>query len=268
MQFDGDYHVHTQFCPHGSDDTIEQYIETAIQKGLKEITFTEHAPLPSEFVDPTPDKDSAMAWEDVERYIAIIERCKKTYESQIKINLGFELDYIEGYEDAITSFLKTYGPYIDDAILSVHMLRTPDGRYVCIDFSDTEFAKIIRLFGSIEAVYDKYYQTVEKAIVADLGPYKPNRIGHLTLIHKYQRKYAVDGSYTVTIERLLDLIVQRDLELDINTAGLYKADCLELYPPQSIINKALAKGIRWKPGSDSHSAETIARGFDQLTFNK
>ncbi len=264
MNMKGDFHVHTPFCPHGSNDSIEMYIEQAINKGITELTFTEHAPLPINFIDPTPDQDSAMSWEDLDAYIQVIENAKKQFQSKIKINLGFEVDYIEGYEDATTSFLNQYGRYIDDAILSVHMLRTPDSNYVCIDFSSEEFARIIQIFGSVEAVYDKYYRTMEKAIISDLGAYKPNRIGHLTLIHKYQRKYAVDQRYHVTIERLLDLIQEQQLELDVNTAGLYKEECLELYPPLPIIEKAIQKGIQWKPGSDSHVSKTIARGFDQL----
>ncbi|MGP4041189.1 histidinol-phosphatase HisJ [Gracilibacillus sp. D59] len=268
MNMRGDYHVHTPFCPHGSNDSIEMYIERAIEKGMNELSFTEHAPLPVNFNDPTPDQDSAMSWEDLDAYIQIIENAKQKYKSKIKINLGFEIDYIEGYEDDTTSFLDQYGHYIDDAILSVHMLRTPDHNYVCIDFSSEEFARIIQLFGSVEAVYDQYYRTIEKAIISDLGAHKPNRIGHLTLIHKYQRKYAVDQSYNATIARLLDLIQEHQLELDINTAGLYKDDCLELYPPISIIEQVIEKGISWKPGSDSHASETIARGFDQLKISK
>ncbi|UOQ47715.1 histidinol-phosphatase HisJ [Gracilibacillus caseinilyticus] len=264
MNITGDYHVHTAFCPHGSNDKIEAYIEQAINKGLTELSFTEHAPLPKAFTDPTPDKDSAMKWADLDGYIQTIEKVKKDYQAQLKINVGFEVDYIEGYESAITSFLNDYGSVIDDAILSVHMLKTNTDDYVCVDFSVEEFARIIQLFGSVEAVYDSYYQTLEKAIVADLGPFKPNRIGHLTLIHKYQRKYAVDQGYQLTIERLLDLMKKNKLELDVNTSGLYKEECLELYPPQAIVDLALQKGIPLKPGSDSHTAKTITRGFNKL----
>jgi len=146
------------------------------------------------------------------------------------------------------------------------MLKTPSqDDYVCIDFSSEEFAKIIQLFGSVEGVYDRYYRTVEKAIRADLGTYKPKRIGHLTLIQKYQRKYAIDQNYNAMISHLLDLILQNNLELDMNTAGLFKEDCRMMYPPEPIILQAIEKGIPLKPGSDSHESSTIARGFDQLT---
>ncbi|SHN17625.1 histidinol-phosphatase HisJ [Gracilibacillus kekensis] len=264
MTIKGDYHIHTPFCPHGSNDAIFMYIEQAIKKGLTELSFTEHAPLPKSFTDPTPENDSAMALEDLAAYVQSIKTAKEKYQSNIKINLGFEVDYIEGYEKETTSFLNEYGNVIDDAILSVHMLQSPDDGYVCIDFSSDEFARIIQQFGSVEAVYDQYYKTLEKAVLSDLGPFKPKRIGHLTLIQKYQKKYAVDQSYQATIDHLLNLIRQEQLELDINTAGLYKEDCQMLYPTEEIIEQAIAKGIVLKPGSDSHESKTIARGFDLI----
>ena len=44
MKRDG--HIHTPFCPHGTTDSFETYIEKAIANNFTEITFTEHAPLP------------------------------------------------------------------------------------------------------------------------------------------------------------------------------------------------------------------------------
>ena len=58
MKKDG--HVHTPFCPHGSKDHFEEYIEKALALGFKEISFTEHAPLPEGFIDTTPTKE--VAW--------------------------------------------------------------------------------------------------------------------------------------------------------------------------------------------------------------
>ncbi|WP_163536897.1 histidinol-phosphatase HisJ [Gracilibacillus sp. YIM 98692] len=264
MKQNGDYHVHTPFCPHGSNDRLHQYIEKAIEKGLQEITFTEHAPLPHAFQDPTPDKDSAMNWDDMESYIQSIRDCQHAYKGDIKINLGFEVDYIEGYEKDITQFLSEYGPYIEDAILSVHMLKTPKNQYVCIDFSCDAFGDIIKQFGDIDIVYQKYYHTMEKAIQSDLGFYKPKRMGHINLIDKYQKVYTTKKSYQKEIYHLLDLIREKKMELDINTAGLYKEDCGDIYPPVDIIRFADQLDIPLISGSDSHTAKHIGRGFDQL----
>ncbi|SER09819.1 histidinol-phosphatase (PHP family) [Gracilibacillus ureilyticus] len=264
MAIIGDYHVHTNFCPHGSEHTIEQYIESAISLGLKEISFTEHAPLPQSFADPTPEKDSAMSWDDLSKYIEQITRYKRIYHNKIAINLGFELDYIEGFEDEITYFLNDTGSVIDDSILSVHMLKNPADNYVCLDFSREMFAEIINQFGSVDKVYEEYYRTLQLAIQADLGRYKPKRIGHITLIEKFIKKYPPENNYDKTIDLILDEIINQNLSLDINTAGLFKEDCKQIYPSKPVIQKAYNKGIPLIPGSDSHVSSQLTTGFNQL----
>ncbi|GGM37755.1 histidinol-phosphatase [Paraliobacillus quinghaiensis] len=264
MQPTGDFHVHTNFCPHGSLDKMESYVKEAIENNLQYLSFTEHAPLPRNFIDPTPASDSAMKWEDVEDYIKEGNRLKEKYRDQISILIGFEVDFIEGYHQDTEEFLNQYGDQIDDAILSVHMLKAPDNTYVCIDYSTEEFERIISLFGSIEFVYETYYQTVKSAIKHDLGKHKPTRIGHLTLIEKFANLYPTNKTFDSEIDEILKLIKEKGYMLDLNTAGLYKTHCKSIYPNQSVIKKANQLSIPFVTGSDSHEAKTIARGFDQL----
>lgn len=263
MKFIGDYHVHTPFCPHGTDDEWEDYIVNAIELGLKEISFTEHAPLPASFTDPVPEQDSSMDWHDLEKYFKKGEQLKVKYQNQIKVNIGFEVDYIEGYEQETKQFLNKYGDRIDDAILSVHMLKLENGEYICLDYSDKEFGNLIEQLGSVEAAYQSYYRTVKLAIEADLGTYKPTRIGHLSLVEKFQKKYPSGYEDSDMIEDILQSIKSKNYSLDLNTAGLYKPLCQSLYPNQQIIDRARALNIPLLPGSDSHQATTIARGFNK-----
>ena len=121
-----DGHVHTPYCPHGTDESVSAYIEKAIELGYKELTFTEHAPLPKGFIDPAPTRDSAMQKEQLYTYIEEIKRCKQKYETKITINIGLEVDYIEDWEQETTILLNEIGPYLDDSILSVHFLKNHD----------------------------------------------------------------------------------------------------------------------------------------------
>lgn len=34
-----DGHIHSPYCPHGTKDTFEMYVEKALSEGLEEITF-------------------------------------------------------------------------------------------------------------------------------------------------------------------------------------------------------------------------------------
>lgn len=263
MNLKRDGHLHTSFCPHGSKDTMEEYVKMAIEKGMKEISFTEHAPLPRSFTDPAPTKDSSMNREDVPEYIKTGKHLKEKYKSELIINIGFEVDYIDGYTDEIKDFLYQWGEDIDDAILSVHMIPAEE-EYICMDYSAEEFGRLVSIMGSVEKVHERYYQLIGQSIHADLGLYKPNRIGHLTLVNKFQKKYPVQTNYSQTVLNLLGQLKEQGLELDANAAGWFKPDCEESYPPFKFIKKAVEMGIKVIPGSDSHQAKGVAKGFNRL----
>ena len=48
---------------------------------------------------------------------------KSKYKSEIKINVGFEIDYLPGFEDWTIDLLNEYGKQIDDSILSLHFQK-------------------------------------------------------------------------------------------------------------------------------------------------
>jgi histidinol-phosphatase (PHP family) len=261
-----DGHVHTKFCPHGSKDSFETYIERAITLGYTEISFTEHAPLPERFDDPTPLSDSAMNKADLNDYFNEISQLKNKYKNKLTINAGLEVDYIEGYEQEITQLLNEVGPMLDDAILSVHFLRDSLG-YSCLDYSPENFQMMISAYGSIEKVYQNYYRTVLKSVEADLGPYKPRRIGHITLVHKFQLKYPMNRPFDHEIEQILNSISNHNYELDYNGAGTAKPLCREPYPPTHIIKKAKSMNIPLVYGSDAHQAKELGQGYHLMDFS-
>jgi histidinol-phosphatase (PHP family) len=180
-----DGHVHSHYCLHGSDDTFQMYIENAIKAGIDEISFTEHFPLPRGFEDPSPQKDSSMDVEELEKYIKELQIVKKFYSGVIKINIGVEVDYIEGFEEKIKELLNKYGKDFEDSILSVHMVKY-NSKYYCIDYDKDSFGELVDILGGVDKVYDLYYDTLKKAINSDLGMYKPKRIGHLNLVRRGQ----------------------------------------------------------------------------------
>jgi histidinol-phosphatase (PHP family) len=262
-----DGHVHTKFCPHGTKDSFETYIDRALALGYTEISFTEHAPLPNQFTDPTPLRDSAMKESDLNEYFTELFQLKKKYENIITINAGLEVDYIEGYEREITHFLNKVGPMLDDAILSVHFLQDPLGGYSCVDYSPENFQAMISTYGSIEKVYQNYYRTVLKSIEVDLGPYKPTRIGHITLVHKFQLKYPMKLTFDHEIDQILNRIKDHNYELDYNGAGTAKPLCREPYPPAHIIEKAKSLNIPLVYGSDAHQAKELRQGYHLMDFS-
>ncbi|MEQ6377829.1 histidinol-phosphatase HisJ [Bacillaceae bacterium S4-13-58] len=258
-----DGHVHSPFCPHGTKDSFEMYIEKAIDLGYTSISFTEHAPLPSTFDDPTPEKDSGMNPTYLLDYLEELHRLRKHYEKQIEIEVGLEVDYIEGFEKETTDFLQTYGPYLTDSILSVHFLKV-DHHHICMDFSEHSFAKLIKKVGNLEMLYQLYYRTISKAIRANLGSYKPKRLGHLTLIRKFQLQYPRPPMEDQLIMQTLKEVKNANMALDYNGAGWNKAQCKETYPSKDIARKAYQMGIPLIYGSDAHQSKDLKQGWGQL----
>ncbi|TWT08896.1 histidinol-phosphatase HisJ [Planomicrobium sp. CPCC 101079] len=265
MKRDG--HIHTPFCPHGTKDPLELYIEKAIVSGFTDISFTEHAPLPSSFTDPTPLKDSGMSLKELYPYIDAIAKAKDAYQKDLRIRIGLEVDFIEGFEQETRSFLDEVGPLLDDAILSVHFLKM-GGHYHCLDYSKEVFAEICADAGSVQSVYDLYYKTVEASISADLGAYKPVRIGHPTLVHKFQLAHGEKIDDSAEIERVLQTIAAAGYEIDLNSAGFSKPECLESYPPERYITRAKELGIPLVFGSDAHSAKGLHNHYSKLYNNE
>lgn len=258
-----DGHIHSPYCPHGTSDSFIHYIERGIELGYTSMTFTEHAPLPLGFQDPTPEKDSAMAFDRLESYITDLQQLKKQYEKDLTIHIGLEVDYIEGFEEETTQFLNEWGKYLDDAILSVHFIKCPSHRYICLDYSPQAFQELVDEFSTVQKVYEQYYQTLEKSIISNLGVYKPKRIGHITLVRKFQKKFPISFDDRPLLERTLTLIKNENLSLDVNGAGLLKPLCKEFYPPLHWAKKAEEIGIKLVYGSDAHSAKDLGVGLEQ-----
>lgn len=261
-----DKHIHSPYCPHGSTDSLDKYINQALGLKYQEITFTEHAPLPQGFDDPAPDKDSAMEWADLPSYLNEIQKLKSYYSKSIKINIGLEVDYIDGFETETMELLNEVGPSLDDSILSVHFLKK-EGRYYCLDFSEEEFERMMGIFGGLHSVYESYFSSLIKSIESDLGKYKPRRIGHITLVEKFKKKFPHSTPILEYTNPILDAIAAKGYELDYNGAGFVKPLCGDSYPPAHIAKEAHKRKIPLIYGSDAHTAKGLAQGYEFMDKN-
>lgn len=277
MKWDG--HTHTEFCPHGSGDMAEAMVRRAIELGFTRYSITEHAPLPGQLSSllPKGQKDvmqtSNILDRDVDAYIKEVLRLKEAYKDQIQIFAGFEVDYIEGTEAWYREFFKEYGPWLDDGVLSVHYIKK-DGFLHPLD-SDRDYVvqQLIPSAGGFGPYCKAYYQTVLDSIHADLGPYGPRRIGHMSLCRKYRLAEELapmepvpaaadtDASALGFDVICLEAIHTRGYALDFNTAGLSKPLCRQFYPGEALVRRAIQMHIPLVYGSDSHGVEDVGRNY-------
>ncbi|WP_070000183.1 histidinol-phosphatase HisJ [Cellulosilyticum sp. I15G10I2] len=256
-----DGHIHSPYCPHGTKDLLESYIERAIALGIEEISFTEHMPFPDGVIEPKLQKESGIELEQVMPYFRAIDLLKEKYKGKIKINKGFEVDYIEGYEKETKRILDLYGNELEDGILSVHVLKIED-KYHGIDMSPETFGVAMRLAGGLESLYDCYFNTLLKAIYADLGKFKPKRIGHPTLVRIFNSVYPLDYKNKLLLEEVVSAIKHLGYQIDFNTAGLRKPFCNETYPADFFLELVKKYDIERVYGSDAHSAVDVGSAFE------
>jgi histidinol-phosphatase (PHP family) len=123
----------------------------------------------------------------------------------------------------------------------------------------------MRYYGSYEQIQLEYYRVIKEALKSELGPYKPNRIGHLTLCNKFQCRFNPKKEVAEDVKKsiidILDYMARYNYSLDVNTAGLYKEYCGEIYPSPWIVDNAYKLGIQLVYGSDSHAVADVGRAY-------
>ena len=246
MKMDG--HTHTQLCAHGSGEKTEKMIEKAIRLGFTDYCITEHAPLPAGFETsyegPGEGYETAsLGFDQLEEYFEHAECLKERFKGKINVHIGFETDYLPGFESEIKKFLDEYGPRCDTGILSVHFIQNSENKFHCIDFSPEDLeAGVKELLDDPQEIYHRYLMLVKDSIEADLGEYAPKRIGHMSLIKKYQDYFSFpekfDERNMLLIEEILKEIKQTKRQLDFNLAGMYKPYCNEFYPGIQVLSLA------------------------------
>src|SRR5580658_6546716 len=87
------YHMHTPLCGHAIGEP-EEYVKQAIKVGLKEMGFSDHAPMVHK-----PMPGITMAYDELPKYHAMIEDVRNRYASQISIKIALESDFLPGYEN-------------------------------------------------------------------------------------------------------------------------------------------------------------------------
>lgn len=116
------YHTHTWRCGHASG-TEREYVEHAIEGGLKILGFSDHTPMPYEGGYVSKDK---MRLDQLEGYVDTILGLKKEYAADIEIHLGLEMEYYPKYFDEL---LQITGQYpIEYFLLAQHYIENEIGQ--------------------------------------------------------------------------------------------------------------------------------------------
>lgn len=116
------YHTHTARCRHASG-TDREYVENAIAGGIKTLGFSDHAP----YLFKNSDYYSSyrMFTDELFEYAESVRSLAKEYEKDIRILLGFELEYYPDLHKDEMQFLSQVKP--DYCIMGQHFLGNEIG---------------------------------------------------------------------------------------------------------------------------------------------
>lgn len=238
-----DYHIHTSFCNHASG-TMRQYVESAIQTGLREMGFSDHNPFLDNYVSAY-----RMRPQDFEIYMNTIEELQETF-PEIAIKKGIELDFIPSAMDYIEAFSKKY-PF-DYIIGSVHYLELNGLKHVTY-LNDLKERNLPDLFR-------KYFNSIARA--ASTGIF--NIIAHFDLPRRFWGDLPAE-SYR-DAENALRAIKEHDVSVEINTSGFRTKHIEEPFPGNHILEMVKQMEIPITLGSDSHTPDDVASYFSETVI--
>ncbi len=238
-----DFHMHTPRCNHAVGDMVE-YAQHAIDRGLSEIGFSDHSPMPNGF-----DKAWRMDESELGSYIDELEAVKRRFEGRLTIRAALEVDYYPGAEEYINYLSRFY--HWDYLMGSVHYIGdwgfdNPDeiGRWESCD---------------VEQAYCDYFDLVAQSARTGLF----DTIGHPDLIKKFGFRPLADSSKVDKAENaMLQAIKEADIAMEISSAGLRKP-VGEIYPAQHLVKKAAALDIPFSYGSDAHAPTEVGHGMSE-----
>jgi histidinol-phosphatase (PHP family) len=238
-----DYHMHTPRCGDASG-TYEEYVEKALERGLREIGFSGHSP---QYFLPRAHRkrESAIPEEELEEYIREVEALQEKYRGSLEIRVGLEVDFVPGHERELEKIVHAF--FWDYLLLSVHYLGDwpfdhPKyiGRYREWDINDL-FATYFRVLR--EGVETGYFDAVAHFDLPKKFGFRPTRE-----IPEMDEALLACQRYGVSLE--------------LNTAG-WRRPVGEAYPSLAILVRARDLGLSVCVGSDAHRPEDVGRDFER-----
>ncbi|NHI94202.1 MAG: histidinol-phosphatase HisJ [Candidatus Lokiarchaeota archaeon] len=252
-----DYHVHTKLCRHGEGE-LEDFVKSAIKKGLIEIGFNEHFPeefllkkLPKKFHHLIPIEDYSMNMEEFPQYVDQVLYLKEKYQDEISIKLGVEFDFLPKEREFIENQINKYEfDYIYGSIHQIFMENKP------FAFDDSRFMKMYEDY-DIDDCYEVYFSSLKELISSNLF----DVASHLDLIKKYNKRPNDLNNYRKIITQIILTLEKYGQVIELNTAGARKP-AKEFYPEDFILKEAHEHGIEFTLGSDAHHPEEVGHKFD------
>ena len=232
------YHTHTYRCGHTEKGvTDEDFVKEFIKKGFTTIAFTDHCPQ-KEIIDTR--KNMRMDYSQKDEYLNGIKDLKEKYKDKIKIETGYEVEYLPGQEDNLFELKNE----VDKIILGQHFIYDDDKQLKIFRHHDISDEELIR-----------YAEYIKMAIKKGI----PNIIAHPDLYMLARDTFGENEKKVAQI--ICSSAKEYDIPLEINLSEIAmhivgKKKKIS-YPCKEFWKIASRYNVRVLYGTDTHYKDSI-----------
>jgi histidinol-phosphatase (PHP family) len=248
------YHTHSHFCD-GKED-MRFFVEKAVELQFDHLGFSSHAPI-------SPQYDFTLTEAEIPKYLNEIEYYQNKY-PQLKIFKGLECDFIPGITKDFSYYKESYK--LDYIIGGVHLVKVPDNTdiwFIDGPKRDTYDAGIAHFFNhdikkAVTCFWEQTFEMIETQ--------KFDIIAHLDKIkmHNQDRFFKEDEAwYVKLVNHAIELIIKKQLIVEINSRGIYRLRCKDFYPSDYILQRLAKAKTPMVISSDAHRAEELALYYEE-----
>ncbi len=224
------YHTHTYRCHHAGG-TEREYVERAIEGGLKILGFSDHTPY------PYPDgfiSGMRMSLAEMDGYVKTVLDLRDEYREDIEIHLGLEVEYYPRHFENLLRFVGEYP--VEYFLLAQHCIEDEmDGVY---SGAATEDPRIL----------ERYCEKVIEALQTGRFTYA----AHPDML-RFEGNPAL---YDAPNRRLCRCAKKLGIPLEINLLGLQGN---RHYPREQFWRIAGEEGCTAVFGADAHCAADVCQ---------
>ncbi|MEE0928607.1 MAG: histidinol-phosphatase HisJ family protein [Acutalibacteraceae bacterium] len=241
-----DLHTHTAYCD--GDNTPEEMLLSAIEKGFNTYGFSSHSHL-------SYDESWNMSHAEQKKYVAEVLSLREKYKGKIEVLLGTEYDLLS--DNDLTPF--------DYVIGSCHSL-IKDGSYVSVDHSEKIFVDCVeKLYGGDYYFFcSDYFKMMSTADTRREVTF----FGHFDLVNKFNKDFKffseTDSRYTAPMLSALEKLAKSGKPFEINTQHTFRHSQTEASASALCWLSALSEmGGQIIINSDAHKTDRIGFNFDR-----
>lgn len=236
--------LHTHSIYDDGKDTIDDMVQTAIEKGFTVLGFSGHG-------YNRPLDDCSMSLEDSQKYKEDVLAAREKYKDQIEIFYGIEQDSMNPLDEDF-----------DYKIGSVHYVEV-SGKKLPVDYSREKFEELLVECGGIRKLCEIYYQAESELMNDD----SIDIVGHIDLISKYNENeeyFPFEADWYLTLaKKAIDAGIDKGKIFEMNTGAISRRYRKTPYPHPALLQYMADHGAKLCVNTDCHNRNNLDQSMDE-----